>query len=491
MTLQVFASQSARTMTAAPYVILYLVPAVIAAELAIYGWQRRQIKAAVPFSLLMAAVVFWSACHALSAAGSTFQDTLLWAQIQYGGIVLVGPIWLLFALAYGGDEWRVTPALRFGLILPATLSYAIVLTNDWHHLWWPNVALDASRPFGSLSITHGLLFWLHFGYSYSCVLLGFALIVRKLLAVPAPQQRQAGLVAAAALLPAAGNLAHVLGLRTSTFDDPTPFLFAATGLLVFYGALRYRFLGEQAQEASHARPTFLATVSHELRTPLTSIIGFIDMLAKGMFGELPPRAHEPLGHMRRNSQTLLRLINDILDFSKMEAGQFTVELSSVDLPAVIWDVAGAMRPQIEERGLELKVEIDPELPLVYANSERLEQVLTNLLSNAIKFTERGSITVRAARHGDHVQFNVADTGVGIAPEQQQVVFQEFQQIEQDSAQRYPGTGLGLPISRRLMQMMGGTLTLESVRGVGSTFYGEVPAVPESLRENEVGGTSIE
>ena len=628
MNLPVLTSQSVATINFAPYVILYLISAAISAELALYGWQRRQVRAAGPFSLLMAALVFWSACHALSVAGSTLQDTLFWAQIQYGGIVLVGPIWLLFVLAYGGEWSGVTPAQRVGLLLPAGLSYAAVLTNSWHHLWWPNVALDTSRPFGSLSITHGLLFWLHYGYSYGCVLLGFALVVHLMHTAPTPQRRQARLVAASAVFPLVGNLAHVLGLRTSVVDDPTPFLFCASGLLIFYAALRYRFLelapigqhellasmpdglvvldqrgvvtarnelalhllatkardwigraflgivagspleidlrallappapaatcniayeGEeglravelrlrplyaeesrggsllvardrtdraqmeqalaqrldeleteaiirtrlydQSQAASRAKSAFLAMVTHELRSPLTSIIGYTDMLERGLFGELPRRTQEPLAHMRHSSQRLSRLINDILDFSKIEAGHSAIELSPVDLPAVIRDVVGAMQPLVQERGLELTVEIAPDLPQVYANRARLEQVLTNLLSNAIKFTDQGSITVRATHDGERVRFSVKDTGIGIAPEQQSMLFQEFQQIESDHTRRYGGTGLGLAISLRLMQMMGGTLTVESTPGVGSTFSGDIPVVPEGLQEKEQGADS--
>src|SRR6266487_47526 len=135
MNLVLFTIQSSAAIDVTPYVLLYLIPAAISAELALYGWQRRPVRGAVLFSLLMAAVVFWSMCHALSAASSTFQETLFWAQIQYGGTVLVGPIWLLFVLAYGGKWSRVTQALCFGLILPAALSYAPLLTNGSHPQW--------------------------------------------------------------------------------------------------------------------------------------------------------------------------------------------------------------------------------------------------------------------------------------------------------------------------------------------------------------------
>jgi len=265
-------------------------------------------------------------------------------------------------------------------------------------------------------------------------------------------------------------------------------LFVSVGELVAEGIARTRH-AEEIQEASRAKSRLLATVSHELRTPLSSIIGFIDILEYGAFGELSERMHEPLARMRRGGLGLLRLINDILDFSKIEAGYLAIDLEPVDLATVIQDVVGALQPQIYERGLAVTVVIAPDLPQVQANSTRLAQVLTNLLANAIKFTERGSITVRVMVDGERVQFSVTDTGIGIESEQQHLLFQEFRQIENVYTRRHTGTGLGLAISQQLMQLMGGTLTVESTPGVGSTFYGEVPIVPNRLQEKEHDGTS--
>jgi signal transduction histidine kinase/PAS domain-containing protein len=747
--------------------------------LALYGWQHRQARAALPFSLLMAAVVFWSVCHALSAASTTQPEVLLWAQLQYGGIVWVAPLWLLFALAYANGWPRDTPAQRLALLAPAPLIWLAVLTNDWHHLWWPTAVLDTSRPFGSLIVTRGVLFWIHFVYSYGCVLLGFGLFVRTMLVAVPPFRRQAQWVVAGALIPVVGNIVHLLGLRTTAVDDPTPFLFAACGLAMFYAALRYQLLDlaplaqrevfaslpdgvvvldqrgvvaanndlappllavrpgkwvgrplldvlagspleldlrallaapstpeaytttyetadgprgveirlrplladgtragtllvlrdrsyrahiersleqrlgeltainqlaraanaahqtddmvraitrelvrvlpsdriviglladdgaalrlvidetprsaptlegqavlgndfealqhilqagrsqvinvsdrelegtttqailrregmrtvlvvplysqaaplgamfvghadartiapdearlfetvgelitdaivrtqlyEQAQAASRAKSIFLATVSHELRTPLTSILGFADMLRQGTFGELPESTEEPLDHVRRSSLKLMRLINDLLDFSKIEAGRFTVDCYPVDLPSVIEAVVGAMQPQILARGLELKVEIAPDTPLVLANSERLEQVLTNLVANAIKFTDYGAITIRTSHDSERMRLSVADTGIGIPPAQQRELFQEFQQLDNRHSRHGRGTGLGLAISRRLVELMGGSLTVMSAPGAGSTFTCELPIVAETLHEKEAASEPV-
>jgi signal transduction histidine kinase len=174
------------------------------------------------------------------------------------------------------------------------------------------------------------------------------------------------------------------------------------------------------------------------------------------------------------------LINDILDVAKLKAGRFTIECAPVDITAVIRDVASAIEPLIYERGLVLKLDLAEDVPLVYGQRERLAQVLTNLLANAIKFTDQGTITVRTVHEGQRVRFSVIDTGVGIAAAQQRAIFEEFRQLKNPQQSRAPGTGLGLPISRHLMELMGGTLTVESTPGVGSTFSGVVPIAQEPL-----------
>jgi signal transduction histidine kinase len=264
-------------------------------------------------------------------------------------------------------------------------------------------------------------------------------------------------------------------------------LYQMVGQLIADAITRAR-LYDAANEASALKSAFLATVSHELRTPLTSIIGYADMLEHGVFGALPERVAEPLGHVRHSGQMLLRMINDILDFSKMEAGHFTIECYPVDLSTVIRSVAGTLRPQIYERGLELELMLAPELPLVYANSSRLEQVLTNLLANAIKFTERGTITVATTYSNERVHLSVRDTGIGIAPDDLGSLFQPFQQLDNQLTRRFGGTGLGLAISKRLVELMDGALLVTSMPGAGTTFTCELRvAGVEALREMAVNG----
>lgn len=230
----------------------------------------------------------------------------------------------------------------------------------------------------------------------------------------------------------------------------------------------YRY--EELEQGNRLRSAFLAKVTHELRTPITSIIGYAQMMQRGKFGPLPDEMEEPVMFVVQSGNRINRLVNDLLDFSKMEAGHLSLDLATVNLLPIIHNVVGMIRPLVIERGLELVVDVDPDLPPVRGNSDRLEQILTNLLSNAIKFTDKGTITVRAVRHDDRVRLSVQDMGIGIAPEHQALVFGEYQQIKNQHTLRFAGTGLGLAISRGLVELMGGTMSLESAPGAGSTFY---------------------
>lgn len=251
-----------------------------------------------------------------------------------------------------------------------------------------------------------------------------------------------------------------------------PRLAETIGELITDAVVRAR-LYDEVRRADQLKTAFLASVSHELRTPLTAIIGYIEMFRRGIYGPLDERFQEPLSYMHLSSTTLLRMINDILDFSRAEAGYLQVELQPVNLRHVIANVIVQLQPQIQERGLDFEIEIAPDLPMVQGNRGRLEQVVVNLLSNALKFTDRGSIAVRAWQVDNRVRLSVTDTGVGIAPEHQALIFQEFRRIETPN-RRVGGAGLGLAISRRLVELMGGSISVSSELGKGSTFTVELP-----------------
>ncbi|MEC4819879.1 MAG: ATP-binding protein [Scytonema sp. PMC 1069.18] len=243
-------------------------------------------------------------------------------------------------------------------------------------------------------------------------------------------------------------------------------------------------------EASRLKSQFLATISHELRTPMNAIIGFSQLLLRPKCGELTRQQTDMVERILNNGKHLLMLLNEVLDFSKLEAGRLDLKPEEFDLPKVVNATVEQMRSLAEEKNLSVVVNIDLENPIVYNDPTRVRQILTNLLSNAIKFTESGSIRVEIKDLLDHhVQLAVCDTGIGISPQEVQHIFEAFRQVDQSTTRRYPGTGLGLPIIKALLQMMNGTISVESQLGHGSVFCIKLPRqISFSNQENPDGAS---
>jgi signal transduction histidine kinase len=234
----------------------------------------------------------------------------------------------------------------------------------------------------------------------------------------------------------------------------------------------------QLRELDRLKSSFLANMSHELRTPLNSILGFTDVMLEGLDGKLTDYMDNDLRLIQKNGQHLLHLINDVLDMAKIESGRMNLHPETFKIHSVLEEVTSITSTLASEKNLSLFIEegSDQELE-VYADNTRLRQVMINLVNNSIKFTERGRISICARpMDGARVLITVKDTGLGIPTDQLEAVFQEFTQVDTSSTRKVGGTGLGLPISRRLVEMHGGRLWAEStgIEGEGCTFYVELP-----------------
>jgi signal transduction histidine kinase len=237
-------------------------------------------------------------------------------------------------------------------------------------------------------------------------------------------------------------------------------------------------LYRQLEAANRHKSEFLANMSHELRTPLNAIIGFSEVLQERMFGELNDKQAEYIQDIIGSGRHLLSLINDILDLSKVEAGRMDLELTLFNLPAALENALTLMKERASRHQIALELEVDGRLGEVAGDERKVKQILLNLLSNAVKFTpEGGRVELRAALADGAVDISVHDTGIGIAPEDQEAIFEEFRQVGGADARQREGTGLGLTLTKRFVELHGGRIWLESEVGKGSTFTFTLPVRP--------------
>jgi signal transduction histidine kinase/CheY-like chemotaxis protein len=240
---------------------------------------------------------------------------------------------------------------------------------------------------------------------------------------------------------------------------------------------RLKVLERVAEEARQAKTEFVANVSHELRTPLNMIIGFTDVIARSpqvYGGRLPPSLMTDIAAIRRNAQHLSTLVNDVLDLSQVEAGRMALSRERVSLQSTIADAQVVVKGLFESRGLYLRAEVGPDLPLVYCDETRIRQIIINLLSNAGRFTEKGGVILSCRAEGGDVLISVADTGPGIDEKDQKRIFEPFQQADVSTRRRHGGSGLGLTISKQFVEMHGGKMWLESTLGIGTTIHFTLP-----------------
>jgi len=246
-------------------------------------------------------------------------------------------------------------------------------------------------------------------------------------------------------------------------------------------------LVEELERANRIKSDFVASMSHELRTPLNLIIGYNELLMEGVFGAIGTEQHDILQRVARSSRELLDMIQATLDLSRLEANRVTLASTPVDSAQLVAELESETRALRDGSPLHFEWLAADDLPIVHTDAVKLKMVLKNLLSNALKFTEQGHITLRAAALEEGVEFTVADTGIGIAPSDHALIFEPFRQVQRDRGQFRSGAGLGLYIARRLVDMLGGTITVESELDRGSTFrvwIGPLPPKAEDLPDSD-------
>ena len=264
--------------------------------------------------------------------------------------------------------------------------------------------------------------------------------------------------------------------------------FATQSALAIQNARLFREIEEKSRQietANRHKSEFLANMSHELRTPLNAIIGFSEVLGERMFGELNEKQAEYTDDILSSGRHLLSLINDILDLSKVEAGRMELELTKFDLPMAIDNALTLIRERASRHGIRLHHSVDERLGELTGDERKIKQILLNLLSNAVKFTpEGGRVDVDAVSSDGVVEISVSDTGIGIAPQDQETIFEEFRQVGTDYAQKREGTGLGLTLTRKFVELHGGKIWVESELGRGSRFIFTLPIDHEHITHHE-------
>jgi PAS domain S-box-containing protein len=237
---------------------------------------------------------------------------------------------------------------------------------------------------------------------------------------------------------------------------------------------RLQWQSQEVERANKLKSEFLASMSHELRTPINALIGYTALLLDGVLGEITPKQRDALSRGRAAAEHLLALINDILDLAKIEAGKMPLHVTEVTLREIVLEVGQQIEPMVRKKQLQFVTEVAPDTPPLLTDRTKVKQVLLNLLSNAVKFTTKGGVTLRACRGPGGVQIDVVDTGIGIRPDDLQAIWEDFRQVDQSRTREFGGTGLGLSITRKLLDRLGGAVTVRSTYGEGSTFSVTLP-----------------
>ncbi|HEY4129498.1 MAG TPA: ATP-binding protein [Gemmatimonadaceae bacterium] len=253
---------------------------------------------------------------------------------------------------------------------------------------------------------------------------------------------------------------------------------------------RLQWQSQEVERANKLKSEFLASMSHELRTPINALIGYSALLLDGVLGDVTPKQRDALTRGRAAAEHLLALINDILDLAKIEAGKMPLHLEDVPLREVTMEVTQQIEPMVRKKQLDFAIDVASDCPVIYSDRTKIKQVLLNLLSNAVKFTNAGRVSVEAVTAPGGVRIDVIDTGIGIRQSDLQAIWEDFRQVDQSRTREFGGTGLGLSITRKLLERLGGSVTVQSNYGEGSTFSVYLPLRAPAGNASESGADSV-
>ena len=424
-----------------------------------------------------------------------------WLRLSFAGLFAM-PL-ILYGMSLEQSE-LTDPTFERATIVIGLLGLLIIWAGMFGETYWDWVRV---APDGSIVSHYETGAWLLITVIYCLAYFALAEGVLLWPLYKKARQRRTVVERSKLLFALGGALAVLGGVLTGL---PIVGRYPLNSILMIAASLVYAFLilegqllnpwrelnrelaaaNEKLKEADRLKNEFVATISHELRTPLNSIIGFTKLILNEIDGPLNELQRTDLTAIYTSSQHLLSLVNDVLDFTKIAAGKMELHREMLDFSEIAVGIMATTLALVGDKNIELVDEVDENLPTVYADRVRIRQVILNLMSNAVKFTEKGTITLRAKRITEEVEFDgqrrsmpsilcsVTDTGMGISEEDIPTVFEEFRQLDSSTARQAEGTGLGLPISKRLVEMHGGQLWVQSELGVGSTFSFTLPARDE-------------
>jgi signal transduction histidine kinase len=432
----------------------FLTAMISAALLMLVLWQAPGHRMNQLFALVMLSLGAYSASNAfgrfIDDLGLDPRATLYIAITCFGLFVV-----LTFFFASEFSQ-TFTPAVRAMRIMGLILAAVSVLAT-----WTDNIRTDI-RPLAGGNYTAGFT---PFGYFISGMSL-FYMVASAVVLYRMEDERGHALWPAPALI-----VANVISTTVIWALMPIPLGAIFLPMAELRAELEQKHY--ELLEANRMKSQFLANMSHELRTPLNSIIGYTQLVVNGTYGALNDTQRDRLDKVIRNGHNLLGLINDVIDLNRIETGRFTLERSTVDTYALLTNILDTVAPMAAPKGLQITRDFDT-VPPIFADEQRARQIITNIIANAVKFTHQGGVTVRACTENNMVRFEISDTGIGIAPEQYEMVFVEFEQLDNSPTREYEGSGLGMAITKRLVEKHGGRIWLESAPGQGTTFYVTMP-----------------